>query len=250
MVIRRCWFRPSSALPCALDRGTQTPRPEKGRILEAESGGRGSLSAKSSDPHPTPTSGQIWGTRLETPKVLPGSPPRRVLRRDFPNATKEPRGGPGAGRRAAGGTGVPGPGPGTAARGVGPCRVCPHAGQPGTHHAGSGSPGPSPCPTGGAAGGGAADTRARRLRRRPRVRAECGGGTRKDSGGRRPEVGPGHRSAPRARQPAPLPAPSWGSGRAEGGPVARPTLAGASGRAPARNSRIPPASSAAATHRP
>lgn len=55
---------------------------------------------------------------------------------------------------------------------------------------------------------------------------------------------------PGARQPAPLPAPFWGSGRAEGGPVARPTLAWASGRAPAKNSRIPPASSAAATHRP
>lgn len=81
-------------------------------------------------------------------------------------------------------------------------------------------------------------------------------GHRLSRGGRRPGVGPRRRTAPRARQPALLPAPSGGPRKdAERGggpgkpgqpwPGLRPA-----GCARARNSQIPPASSAAATHGP
>lgn len=67
-------------------------------------------------------------------------------------------------------------------------------------------------------------------------------------------MGPGHRTAPRARQPALLPAPSRGPGKdAErgAGKASQPWPGlGTAGCARARNSQIPPASSTTTTQKP
>lgn len=164
-------------------------------------------------PHPRPDPGDKRGDA----KVLPGGPTPRVRGRDFHDATKEPRGGPGAGR----GGGRPkerGPRPragslsaGWALQGLpagnSPCRVRKSR--------------PESMPDGRAAGGGASGrTGPSRARRRDpkRLRGEESGG------------GPGTPPRPPGAPTRASPRPSWGSG----------------GRVPARNSRMPPASSAAA----
>ena len=225
-------------------------RPEKRQNLSGRVGGSLQGSLQSHDP-PPPTSGQIWGTSLETPKVLRGSPTPRVLGRDFPNATKGPRGGPGAGRRAAGGASGPPPRAGngfprgsarsgsarTPARNS-PCRVRKSR--------------PESMPDG---------RRSGRGRRATHVRGDCADGLgsepSKVEGPEGTAVG-GDRRWARDTAPPPGPAnprlsppPPGHRGGPRWGPSSPPpTLAQASGRVPARNSQIPPASSAAATHRP
>lgn len=96
------------------------------------------------------------------------------------------------------------------------------------------------------------DTSSRRQRWRPRVPAQCGGGTRKDCGGEEIGGGPGTPLRPPPEPPPPPPGPSnprlsppllgiVEEGRG-GGQQAGPTLAGAGGCVPARNSQIPLAS--------
>lgn len=156
--------------------------------------------------------------------------PPGVLGRDFPKATKGPRGGPGAGRRADKALGVFRPEPGRLSAGL--AHAGTPAGQLSTHRAGSGSPGPCPCPTSGVAGRGQRggseapqDESARRPGGRPRVRAECTGGSKglplEEAGG-----GPGTPPHPSPRGPVtpplgsdqPASLPAWSQdpgGRAE-----------------------------------
>lgn len=251
-VIRGCWFLPSSVPQSTLDPGAQ-PSVTRIRRVVPEAARPGVIFRLAPLLAPPARPGrQAW--------KRPGSCPA-VQGRDFLNATKEPRGGPGAGQREAEGAGGPPPRAG---------RLCSGSAQagtpaclPNTHHAGSGSPGLSPCPTGGAAGGG---------RRGTLLRGDSAGGLgsqrsavegpERTAEGRRLEVGPGLRSAPRpSPRPRPLgpptrvsPRPSWGSWRrAEVGASKPgqpwPGRVGASQPEIARSLWLL-ASSAAATHRP
>lgn len=134
----------------------------------------GSLQGRLQTHTPLLVPGRIWGISLETPRVVPSRPTPGVLGRDFPDATKGPKGGPGAGRRAAEGAGGPLLTAGNGFPGGLPLQGLP-ARQPGTHRAGSGNPGPRPCPTGVAAGGGRRGTHVRGTAPGPRVRAERSG---------------------------------------------------------------------------
>lgn len=241
--------RPWSLAFCDQDKGGRsTPRRR----------GRGSSLGKSSDSHTRflPTL-RVCGTSLETPRVAPGS------RVEISSMRQKGRGaGPGRGGGRPEEQGVPRPGPGTALRGMGPGGDPPPLPRERAEH--------SPCrvrksrpesmPDGRRGGRGAPrDTRPRRQRGGLGSERSVVEGPEWTAGGRRPEVGPGLRSAPRPPAPPP-PGPSnprlsppllgfgW-EGRG-GGLEARPSLAQACGRVPDRNSQIPLASSAAATHRP
>ena len=155
--------------------------------------------------------------------------------RDFLNATKGPRGGPGAGRRAAEGAGGPPPWAGD-----GFSQGRPRRGRP-----------PSPR-EGRALTVQGQEVPARVHARRTAWREGCAAGHSSAATARRP---------PAPRPPAPPPPgpsnprlspPLLGFGWEDrgGGLEARPSLAQACGRVPDRNSQIPLASSAAATHRP
>ena len=219
--------------------------------------GRGSSLGKSSDSHTRflPT-GRVCGTSLETPRVAPGS------RVEISSMRQKGRGaGPGRGGGRPKEQGVPRPGPGTGFRRVGPGGDAPPPREKAEH---------SPCrvrksrpesmPDGRRGGRGAPrDTRPRRQRGGLGSERSVVEGPEWTAGGRRPEVGPGLRSAPRPPAPPPpgpsnprLSPPLLGFGWEDrgGGLEARPSLAQACGRVPDRNSQIPLASSAAATHRP
>lgn len=214
----------------------------------------GGTRGKSSDPHPYPPPGLELGAELETPRGAPGSPTLspgpRFSRWDRRAAGRARTGGGwtrGSSARSREGSlrGGPPQGLPSAPATHSPCRVRKSRPEsmPDARRRGEGS----------AAGAG-------------RCGAHAAGGlgsepsaeqTRRDCGGRRPEVGPGRRPAPVSR-PCPRPSgpPTRVSPRPSRGPGGRAEVGArepaepwppAGGRAPARNSQRPPASSAAAT---
>lgn len=219
---RGCWFLPSLAPLCVLDNEAQSSVTRiRGSPLNwgnQEEVFREVFRPTPFHSPPVQSGRQGWKRRGLCWAVPPLSPGPR-----FPQCDKRAEGrARGGARRTAdkGDGGVP-PREGNGFLRGRPTQGIP-ARQPGTHRAGSRSPGPSPCPTGCAAGRGQrGGSRAGRCG--THVRGNSAGGlgsepsaveTRMDCGGRRPKVGPDIAPPPGSTNPRLSPPPP---GIAEGG---------------------------------